>query len=98
MLFVDYQSKSYHRFLSDMMQIAEHKTRFLITFNGSNEDELIAAAVDLTTNTNSKVKHSTAINDKASESEVTELFAEVRNSRDILHLKILIYYLVKKQN
>ena len=84
MLIVDYQSKSYHRFLSDMMQIAEHKTRFLITFNGANEDELIATAADLTSNTNSKVKHSTAISDKAAESEVADLFAEVRSSRNIL--------------
>jgi len=84
MLIVDYQSKSYHRFLSDMQQIENYKTRFLITFNGANENELIAAAADLTENTNNQIKHSAAINNKASESEVAELFTEVRNSRDIL--------------
>lgn len=84
MLIVDYQSKSYHRFLNDMLQIANHKTRFLITFNGANKDELIATAADLTLHTNNKIKHSSAINDKASETEVAELFADARNSRDIL--------------
>jgi len=84
MLIVDYQSKSYHRFLSDMLQIANHKTRFLITFNGANADELIAAAADLTSHTNNKIKHITAINDKASESEVATLFSGARVSRDIL--------------
>ena len=84
MLIVDYQSKSYHRFLSDMLQIANHKTRFLITFNGVNAEQLIAAATDLASHTNNKIKQSSAINDKASEIEVAELFADARNSRDIL--------------
>ena len=84
MLIVDYQSKSYHRFLSDMLQIASHKTRFLITFNGATEEELVAAAEDLTENTNNQVKHSAAINNKTSENEVAELFFDARNSRNIL--------------
>lgn len=84
MLIVDYQSKSYHRFLNDMPQIANHKTRFLMTFNGANESDLAAATADLTAYTKNTVQHSTAIIDKASESSVVELFADARTSRNIL--------------
>lgn len=84
MLIVDYQSKSYHRFLKDMLQVASHKTRFLITLNGANKSELIATAADLSSHTNNQINQSTAINDKASETEVANLFTEARNSREIL--------------
>ncbi|WP_025562266.1 AAA family ATPase [Psychromonas sp. SP041] len=84
MLIVDYQSKSYHRFLNDMPQIANHKTRFLITFNGANESDLAAVSADLTSYTKSTVQHTTAIIEKASESAVAELFTEARISRNIL--------------
>ena len=84
MLIVDYQSKSYHRFLNDMPQIANHKTRFLMTFNGANESDLAAATADLTAYTKNTVQHSTAIIDKASESSVVELFTDARTSRNIL--------------
>lgn len=84
MLVVDYQSKSYRRFLSDMTQIADHKTRFFITFNGANADDLSAATADLTSNTNNAVQHSTAITDKDSSESVTSLFHEARNTRSIL--------------
>ena len=84
MLIVDYQSKSYHRFLNDMPQIVNHKTRFLITFNGANEIDLAAVSADLTSYTKSTVQQTTVIVDKASESTVAELFTEARTSRNIL--------------
>lgn len=84
MLIVDYQSKSYHRFLNDMPQIANHKTRFLMTFNGASESDLAAATAELTAYTKNAVQHSTAIIDKASESSVVGLFTDARTSRNIL--------------
>lgn len=84
MLIVDYQSKSYHRFLSDMLQIANHKTRFLITFNGANAEQVITAAEELMSHTKSKITYSSAINDKASEREVATLFSDTRDSRNML--------------
>ncbi len=84
MLIVEYQSKSYHRFLNDMPQIASHKTRFLITFNGASTSDLTAAIADLTSYTQNTVQHSTAINDEASETSVATLFNEARSSRNIL--------------
>tara|TARA_R110001583_G_scaffold49730_1_gene155685 strand:+ start:17728 stop:18180 length:453 start_codon:yes stop_codon:yes gene_type:complete len=84
MLIVDYQSKSYHRFLNDMPQIANHKTRFLMTFNGANESDLVAATAELTAYTKNRVQHSTAIIDKASEASVAELFSDARSSRNTL--------------
>ncbi|TEW54877.1 hypothetical protein E2R68_06825 [Psychromonas sp. RZ22] len=84
MLIVDYQSKSYHRFLNDMPQIADHKTRFLITFNGANENDLAAASADLVAYTENKIVNTTAIGDKASEETVTKLFHDARCSRNTL--------------
>lgn len=84
MLIVEYQSKSYHRFLNDMPQIASHKTRFLITFNGADSEELKAAAADLTDYCESVVKRSSAISDDASETDVATLFNDARTSRNIL--------------
>jgi len=84
MLIVDYQSKSYHRFLNDMPQIAKHKQRFLITFNGGSENDLIAVADDFASYTTNAIQRTQAINDKASEAEVTNLFTEARNNRNIL--------------
>ena len=87
MLIVEYQSKSYHHFLNDMPQIANHKTRFLITFNGASACDLAAASADLTSYTESTVQHSSAINDQASETNITSLFSEARTSRNILLLE-----------
>ena len=84
MLIVDYQSKSYYRFLNDMPQIADHKSRFLITFNGPSEVDLKAIVADLTNYTENVVEHSTVITDKASESVVVELFNDARQSRNSL--------------
>lgn len=96
MLVVDYQSKSYHRFLYDMTQIAAHKTRFLITCNGGSESELAGAVEDLTTYAKSKVQYSTAINDKAEGSAVTTLFADARTSREILLFESSDLLFIKK--
>lgn len=84
MLIVDYQSKSYHRFLNDMPQIAKHKTRFLIACNGGSEDELKTVAETFSEYTEAIVQYSTAITDKASESDVTTLFSDARSSRNVL--------------
>lgn len=84
MLIVDYQSKSYHHFLNDMPQIAKHKTRFLITFNGANDIDFAAAKAELSEYTSSTIEHTTAIIDKATEENVTELFSNARNSRNVL--------------
>lgn len=84
MLVVDYQSKSYHRFLNDMPQIAAHKTRFLITFNGANATDLLSAVADLTAYTENTVKQTNAITEKASVESVSSLFNDARDSRDIL--------------
>lgn len=84
MLVVDYQSKSYHRFLNDMPQIAKHKTRFLITLNGGSETELADVAQEFVSFTKCAMNNTTAITDKASEETVTALFTEARTSRDML--------------
>jgi len=84
MLVVDYQSKSYLRFLHDLPQIAKHKTRFLITCNGASESDLTAALEDFASYTESTILHTPAIIEKASASTVTTLFSDARNSRDVL--------------
>ena len=84
MLVVDYQSKSYHRFLYDLPQIANHKTRFLITCNGGTASELSDALADFASYTKKAMLHTTVINDKASENTVTALFSDARSSRDSL--------------
>lgn len=84
MLIVEYQSKSYYRFLNDMTHMASQKRRFLITFNGASDNELAAAAADLTSHTQHLVQHVTAIIDKASEAELATLFNDARSSRNIL--------------
>jgi len=84
MLVVDYQSKSYHRFLHDLPQIAKHKTRFLITCNGGSEHDLNAALEDFASYTGSTSQRTTAITDKASATTVTALFSDARNSRELL--------------
>ena len=84
MLIVEYQSKSYHRFLNDMPQIANHKTRFLITFNGATASDLAAVTADLTSYTKNAVAHSTAIRDKASATNVSALFNDARSNRNSL--------------
>jgi len=84
MLVVDYQSKSYHRFLNDMPQIAKHKQRFLVTFNGGSESDLVAVADDFSSYTTNTVQHTQAINEKVSEAGVTSLFTEVRRNQNVL--------------
>ena len=87
MLIVDYQSKSYYHFLNDMPQIANHKTRFLITFNGANETDLAAAEADLLEHTKNNVQHATVITDKATQEQVAELFKVARDKRQIIMLE-----------
>lgn len=84
MLVVDYQSKSYHRFLHDLPQIAKHKTRFLITCNGGSESDLNAALEDFASYTDSAMLHTPAIVEKASADIVNALFSDARSSRDVL--------------
>ncbi|MDN2663569.1 hypothetical protein [Psychromonas sp. 14N.309.X.WAT.B.A12] len=84
MLIVDYQSKSYFRFLSNLPQIALHKTRFLITFNGGDESQLSDFNKALTSETNSGIQSNNVIEQKASEEEVAALFSQARDTRDIL--------------
>ncbi len=84
MLIVDYQSKSYHRFLNDIPRVANHKQRFLVTFNGGSAEDLIAVADDFSSFTKSVMQTTTAITDKASIDEVSTLFGETRNNRNIL--------------
>ena len=87
MLVVDYQSKSYHRFLNDMPRIANHKTRFLVTLNGGSTSELVAVIEDFSSHTSCTVQHSEMIVDKASTENVDQLFKDARNSRNILLLE-----------
>lgn len=84
MLIVDHQSKSYHRFLEDMPQIAKHKKRFLITFNGANEEDRTAITEQFTSYTNCTVQQSAAVIEKASTENVVTLFSDARKNRDIL--------------
>lgn len=84
MLIVEYLSKSYDRVLNDMSQIANHKSRFLLVFNGASSSELNAAVSDLTSVSGKKVQHSAAVIDKASDANVANLFSSARTSRDIL--------------
>ena len=84
MLVVDYQSKSYLRFLNDLTQIAKHKTRFLVTLNGGNTSEILDVAEQFNAYTSCQLQHSKAVIDKAPNERVESLFKEARNSRDIL--------------
>ena len=87
MLIVDYKSKSYYRFLDDILLIAKHKKRFLITLNGGTADELLSATEDLSLHTQSTVKNSIAIIEKASQDVVSSLFDEARSNRYVLIFK-----------
>jgi hypothetical protein len=84
MLIVDYQSKSYYRFLTDMLQIANIQRRYLITFNGANNTDLMIASEELTSHTNNRLQHTNAIGEKASADSITALFNKTRESRDML--------------
>ncbi|MFT6925639.1 MAG: hypothetical protein ACJAZP_001223 [Psychromonas sp.] len=86
MLIVEYLSKSYHRFLPDLAEHANLKSRFLITLNGPSSSELSAIIGDITRFTKKTVHTSTAIFDKQTNEAVTELFADAKISRDILLL------------
>ncbi|WP_435237309.1 AAA family ATPase [Psychromonas sp. PT13] len=84
MLVVEYQSKSYYRFLEDITQIADHKNRFLITFNAANAVDLQAAVRELIANTDNDCLFSTAIKQQMQDAGVSDLFAEVRSNRNML--------------
>jgi len=84
MLVVEYQSKSYYRFLEDITQIAEHKNRFLITFNAANTHDLQAAVRELIANIDNDCLFSTAIKQQMQDAGVSDLFAEVRSNRNML--------------
>jgi len=84
MLIVEYQSKSYYRFLADMTQIADHNNRFLITFNGANRDELSASVEDILAHTENGIQYSTAIKEQIIEPKISDLFDDVRRKRNIL--------------
>lgn len=84
MLIVDYQSKSYYRFLEDMPAIAKHKKRFLITLNGASQDDLATISQNFTAVTSNTMHYSNAINDKASATAVATLFNDARSSRNNL--------------
>ncbi|MEI6896725.1 MAG: hypothetical protein V5786_04430 [Psychromonas sp.] len=81
---VDYQSKSYHRFLHDMPQIAQYKTRFLITFNGGSAKDVANAVQDLTSYAKSTVQFSSAVNDKLATNAISTLFKDALKSQNIL--------------
>ena len=81
MLIVDYNSKSYHRFLNDMPQVNRHNSRFLITINGASQNELTAITNDLTAHIETTIQHTTAVIDKLNEESVESLFSEARNSK-----------------
>jgi len=84
MLVVDYQSKSYFRFLEDMAQIALRKNRFLITLNGASSEELNKVKEAFLSMTAASIQTSTAIFDKQSDSHITTLFSEARSTREML--------------
>ncbi|ABM03818.1 hypothetical protein Ping_2066 [Psychromonas ingrahamii 37] len=84
MLIVEYLSKSYHRFLPDLAEHANLKSRFLITLNGPNSSELSAIIRDITRFTKKSVQVSTAISDKETNEGVGEIFQNAKISRDIL--------------
>ena len=87
MLIVEYQSKSYYRFLADMTQVAHHNNRFLITFNGANSDDLSSSVEDILAKTENAIQYSTIIKEQAIETEVSSLFNDVRKSRNMLLLE-----------
>lgn len=84
MLIVDYQSKSYYRFLEDMPAIAKHKKRFLVTLNGASKNDLATTSQDFVSVTTNSMQYSNAINEKASATSVATLFNDTRNNRNNL--------------
>ncbi|WP_372880734.1 hypothetical protein [Psychromonas sp.] len=84
MLIVEYLSSSFHRFLPDLADQAQLKSRFLITLNGPSAAELPALIREITRFTKKTVHVSTAIFDKQSNQEVADIFTQAKVSRDIL--------------
>jgi len=84
MLIVEYLSRSYHRFLPDLAEHANLKSRFLITLNGPSVSELSAIEREITRFTRKSLHLSTAIFDKQSNEQVNQTFKEAKVSRDIL--------------
>ncbi|PKF63670.1 hypothetical protein CW745_02155 [Psychromonas sp. psych-6C06] len=86
MLIVDYQSKSYQRFLNDLVQISAHKSRFLVTLNGGSEQDVETISSTFKQLTQHKIQHSDAISAKAPDEGVDSLFITARTERNILLL------------
>lgn len=86
MLLIDYQSKSYQRFLQDVYSHVCHPKRFLIIFNGANEEELADAMNDIKNESEKNIQVSSAIKDKQSINEVNALFEKVAINKQILLL------------
>lgn len=87
MLRVDYQSKSYYHFMDGMQQIAKHKSRFLIAFNGASPHQLLACQKELSTFSKKEILQSVVIAEKASEIEVDSLFISANETQKILLLE-----------
>ncbi len=84
MLIVEYLSSSFHRFLPDLAEQAQLKSRFLITLNGPSDAELPAIIREITRFTKKTVYLSSAIVDKQSNQEIADIFIQAKVSRDIL--------------
>ncbi len=86
MIIVDYQSKSYQRFLEDVPGFVQHPKRFLITLNGPSAEQLAAVQSDLEEFSDRVVASSTAVGDNSEEQVINELFVSAFKSKDILRL------------
>ncbi|AGH81504.1 hypothetical protein PCNPT3_07830 [Psychromonas sp. CNPT3] len=87
MLRVDHLGKSYYHFLDSMQQMAKHKSRFLIAFNGASPSQLLAAKEELSKFATIETLQSAVIAEKASETEVDTLFKSVTTAHNILLLE-----------
>lgn len=87
MLLIDYQSKSYQRFLQDVYHHVCHPKRFLLIFNGATKEQLVAAMEDLKKVSEKSIQVSSAVKDKQSLTEVNELFRNVSIEKKILLLE-----------
>ena len=84
MLIVEYQSKSYYRFLTDLTQISSNNNRFLITFNGASSDAINSTLEEMLEKVDKEIKYSNVIPNQTSASEVSQLFDDVRKNNNIL--------------
>ena len=74
MLIIDYQSKSYQRFLQDVAHHVAHPKRFLIIINGASESDLIAASKDIESFSHKSLLVSAAIIEQQAANIVNALF------------------------